>query len=108
MEAFSKFGSDLDAATQRTIDRGRKNLEMLKQPQFSPVRVEEQVAIIFATTKGFTDSVDVEKMKSFEETFIKELKVQHATVLKELATGTLSEEGESTLKKVALEVAAQI
>ena len=108
LEAFSKFGSDLDAATQRTIDRGRKNLEMLKQPQFSPVRVEEQVAIIFATTKGFTDSVDVEKMKSFEETFIKELKVQHATVLKELATGTLSEEGESTLKKVALEVAAQI
>ena len=108
LEAFSKFGSDLDAATQRTIDRGRKNLEMLKQPQFSPVRVEEQVAIIFATTKGFTDSVDVEKMKIFEQTFIKELKVQHATVLKELATGTLSEEGESTLKKVALEVAAQI
>lgn len=108
LEAFSKFGSDLDAATQRTIDRGRKNQEILKQPQFSPMPVEQQVAILFASTKGFTDSVDVEKMKSFEEAYLNEMKVQHADVLKELSEGKLTDQGQKTMKKVALEVAAQL
>ncbi len=108
LEAFAKFGSDLDASTQRTIDRGRKNLEILKQPQFSPTPVEEQIAIIFATTKGYTDSVDVEKMKIFETTYLKEIKLQHPNVLEELRTGILSDEGQSTMKKVAFEVAAQL
>lgn len=108
LEAFSKFGSDLDASTQRTIDRGRKNLEILKQPQFFPVPVEEQIAIIFASTKGFTDSVDVEKMKDFEIGYLKEMKLQHANIMEELRSGNLSDEGQSTMKKVALEVAAQL
>ncbi|MCK5469914.1 MAG: F0F1 ATP synthase subunit alpha, partial [Cyclobacteriaceae bacterium] len=107
LEAFSKFGSDLDPATQRTIDRGRKNQEILKQPQFSPMQVEQQVAIIYASTKGFTDSVDVEKMKDFEKTYLKEMKLQHADVLEELRSGKLTDEGQKTMKKVALEIAAQ-
>ena len=108
LEAFSKFGSDLDAATQRTIDRGRKNQEILKQAQYSPMPVEQQVAIINASTKGFTDSVDVEKMKDFEEAYLKEMTLQHADVLEELRSGKLTEEGLKTMKKVALDIAAQL
>ncbi len=108
LEAFSKFGSDLDAATQRTIDRGRKNQEILKQPQFSPMPVEQQVAILFASTKGFTDGVDVERIKDFEEAYLNEMKVQHADVLKEMSEGKLTDQGQTTMKKVALEVAAQL
>jgi F-type H+-transporting ATPase subunit alpha len=108
LEAFSKFGSDLDATTKQTIDRGRKNLEILKQLQYSPMSVENQVAIIYASTKGFTDSVDVDKMKTFEGAYLKEMKLQHEKVLEELRAGKLTKEGESTMKKVALEVAAQL
>jgi len=108
LEAFAKFGSDLDAATQRTIDRGRKNLEILKQPQYSPMAVEQQVAIIYASTKGFTDSVDVDKMNAFEVTYLKEMTLQHSEVLDELRQGKLTDAGQATMKKVALEVAAQL
>ena len=61
LEAFAKFGSDLDASTKLTIERGRRNLEILKQPQFSPVTVEDQVAIIYAATNGLLDNVPVEQ-----------------------------------------------
>jgi F-type H+-transporting ATPase subunit alpha len=108
LEAFAKFGSDLDAATQRTIDRGRKNLEILKQPQYAPETVEDQIAIIYASTKGFTDSVDVDKMKDFELAYLKEMQLQHADVLTELREGKLTDEGQATMKKLALEVAAQL
>jgi F-type H+-transporting ATPase subunit alpha len=108
LEAFAKFGSDLDAATQRTIDRGRKNQEVLKQPQYSPMPVEQQVAIIFVSTKGYADSVDVDKMKDFETAYLKEMTIQQSAVLEELRQGKLTDEGQSTMKKVALEVAAQL
>ncbi len=108
LEAFAKFGSDLDAATQRTIDRGRKNQEVLKQPQYSPVPVEEQIAIIFASTKGFTDSVDVDKIKDFELAYLREMKMQHTDVLDELRAGKLTDQGQEKMKKVALDVAAQL
>lgn len=108
LEAFAKFGSDLDAATQRTIERGRKNQEILKQPQYSPVPVEEQVAIIFASTKGFTDSVGIDRIKDFEMAYIRELKLQHTEVLNELRQGKLTDSGQETMKKVALDVAAQL
>jgi F-type H+-transporting ATPase subunit alpha len=108
LEAFAKFGSDLDAATQRTIDRGRKNQEVLKQPQYSPVPVEEQVAIIFASTKGYTDSVEVDRIKDFETAYLREMKLQHADVLEELKAGKLTDQGQETMKKVALDVAAKL
>jgi len=108
LEAFSKFGSDLDAATQRTITRGRKNQEVLKQPQFSPVAVEDQIAIIFASTKGYTDNVPNEKMKQFEESYLKELKLQYADVLRELKAGNFTDDLQDKMKKVALDIVAQI
>ena len=69
LEAFSKFGSDLDATTKRTIERGRRNQEILKQAQYSPVSVAHQVAIIYASTKGLMDSVPVEKARAFEKEY---------------------------------------
>ncbi|MFN9709786.1 MAG: F0F1 ATP synthase subunit alpha, partial [Bacteroidota bacterium] len=81
LEAFAKFGSDLDAATKLVIERGRRNVEVLKQPQYQPVRVEEQVAIILASTKGYTDKVPVNKIKEFETEFIGLLKAQYKSVL---------------------------
>jgi len=108
LEAFSKFGSDLDAATQKTIDRGRKNVEILKQPQFTPMLVEDQIAIIFASTRGFTDGVTVENMRKFEVEYLREMNLQHKNVLEELKAGKLTEEGQSTMKKMALEVAAKL
>src|SRR5207342_1390170 len=70
LEAFSKFGSDLDASTKLTIERGRRNTEVLKQAQYAPVPVEEQVAILTASTRGYLDKVPVEKVKNFEKEFI--------------------------------------
>ncbi len=81
LEAFAKFGSDLDAATQRTIDRGRRNQEILKQPQYSPVSVEEQVAVIYVSTKGFLDKVPESEVKKFESEFLEIMRTQHSDLL---------------------------
>ena len=105
LEAFAKFGSDLDAATQRTIDRGRVNQEMLKQPQFSPVPVEEQVAMIFGTTKGFFDKVPVSKVKALETEYINTLKTSYKETLETLKAGKLTDDATATLAKVAEETA---
>jgi F-type H+-transporting ATPase subunit alpha len=107
LEAFAKFGSDLDAATKRTIDRGRVNQEILKQPQYSPEPVEEQVAIIYASTKGFLDKVDVTKVKAFEKEFITQLKAQHQDVLDLLRAGKLTDEVTNTLAKTAKDLAGR-
>ncbi len=104
LEAFSKFGSDLDAATLQTINRGRHNQEMLKQPQFSPVKVEDQVAIVYATTKGLTDQVPIDKMKEFEAEYTSEMR-QHEEVMEDIRTGKLTEEAEKVMKKIAMQVA---
>ncbi len=105
LEAFAKFGSDLDAATQRTIDRGRVNQEMLKQPQFSPVAVEDQVAAIYAFTKGFFDKVPVAKVKEVEKEYLSLLKTQHQSALTDLKAGKLSDEATAAMTEVAKEVA---
>ena len=110
LEAFSKFGSDLDAATKLTIERGRKNQEMLKQAQYSPVPVENQVAIIYATTKGLTDSVPVAKIKAFETEYIDTLSSKHPKILEALLTAKKVDKKKSpeiveVLEKVAAEVA---
>ena len=108
LEAFAKFGSDLDPATQQTINRGRINQEVLKQPQFSPVPVEEQIAIIFASTKGYVDNVEISKVREFEKSYLREMKMQHADLLEELREGKLTDEGQKIMKKVALEIATQM
>jgi F-type H+-transporting ATPase subunit alpha len=107
LEAFAKFGSDLDAATKRTIDRGRVNQEILKQPQYSPEPVEEQVAIIYASTKGFLDKVDVTKVKAFEKEFITQLRAQHQDVLDLLRAGKLTDEVTNTLAQTAKDLAGR-
>src|ERR671921_238341 len=95
LEAFAKFGSDLDATTKLTIERGRRNLEVLKQPQFSPVKVEDQVAIIYAATNGLLDNVPVEKVKEFEEHFLVELENRMPELLVEFKHGNLPADGVS-------------
>ncbi len=104
LEAFSKFGSDLDAATKLTIDRGRRNLEILKQAQFAPVTVEKQVAIIYASTKGLMDKVGVTKVKAFETAYLDFLGANHKEVLEKLRKGIIDDSLESILKSVAADL----
>ncbi|QJW91416.1 F0F1 ATP synthase subunit alpha [Spirosoma taeanense] len=106
LEAFSKFGSDLDASTKLTIERGRRNQEMLKQPQYSPVPVDQQVAIIYASTNGLLDKVPVNKVKAFESEFAMVLNAQYPNVLSDLRAGKLTDEATATLKKVAADLSA--
>lgn len=107
LEAFSKFGSDLDASTKLTIERGRRNTEVLKQPQYAPVPVEEQVAMILASTKGYIDKVPVDKVKEFEKEFIGLLRAQHKAVLDNFRVGKFEDADVETVKKAALEMAAK-
>ena len=104
LEAFAKFGSDLDAATKLTIERGRKNLEILKQAQFSPYSVGQQVAIIYAATNGLLDDVTVEQAKAFETEYLSVLETSHKDVLDTLAAGKLTDETKSVMKTVAADV----
>ena len=105
LEAFAKFGSDLDPATKLVIERGKRNQEMLKQPQFAPYAVEEQVALIFASTKGLIDKVPENKVGAFEKEYLMTLKQEHPKALADLKAGKLSDLATSTLKKVAGEIA---
>jgi len=106
LEAFAKFGSDLDAATKLTIDRGRRNQEILKQPQFSPVPVEEQVAIIYASTKGLIDKVPVEKVREFEKEFLTVMRTSQKASLNALKAGKL-DDAIAGIEQVAKEVSAK-
>ena len=101
LEAFAKFGSDLDAATKSVLDKGARNVEILKQAQFSPLRVEQQVAIIYCGTKGLLRDVPVEKVKEFETNFLALLEAQHKNVLDGLKKGQLTDEITNTLESVA-------
>ncbi|TAH05844.1 MAG: F0F1 ATP synthase subunit alpha, partial [Runella slithyformis] len=105
LEAFSKFGSDLDASTKLTIDRGRRNQEILKQGQFSPVNVGEQVAIIYASINGVLDKVSVTKVKEFETEFIAFLRDVHPEVITNLAAGKLDDSVTDVIKKAGRELA---
>jgi F-type H+-transporting ATPase subunit alpha len=86
LEAFAQFGSDLDAATQRQLARGARTVEVLKQPQYSPVPVEEQVAIIYAVTNGHIDKVDLDYVRKWEADFLEYLRSSHPTVLEGIRT----------------------
>lgn len=106
LEAFSKFGSDLDAATKAVLDKGARNVEILKQPQYAPVPVEKQVALIYCGTKGLLRDVPVDKVTQFEEQYIQALEASHQDVLDTLRSGKLTDEATATLEKVAAEIAA--
>ncbi len=97
LEAFSKFGGDLDAATKNVIDKGARNVEILKQPQYTPYAVEKQVAIIYLGTQGLMKAVAVKKVKEFEEHFLTEMENKLPDVMAEFKKGNLPEDG---LKKM--------
>jgi F-type H+-transporting ATPase subunit alpha len=86
LEAFAQFGSDLDAATQRQLARGQRTVEILKQPQYQPMPVENQVCVIYAVTKGFIDEVPVTQVRAWEQGFHQHLSAQHADVLDKIRT----------------------
>lgn len=101
MEAFSKFGSDLDAATKLVLDKGARNVEILKQNQFSPFSVEKQVAIIYLGTNGLLSEVPLHKVKEFEGAFLNEMETRFPDVLREFKQGKLPEEGIKKMVELA-------
>ena len=105
LEAFAKFGSDLDAATLNVIEKGRRNVEILKQAQGDPFTVEEQIAIIFAGSKNLLKNVPVDKVKEFERDYLEFLKVKHSDVLNALKEGKLTDEATDTLTSVCKDLA---
>ncbi len=101
LEAFSQFGSDLDESTKRQLERGKRSVEILKQPQYSPVKTEHQVVIFYALTKGFMDDVPVEKIKEFEQGLIEYSERNAKVFYKEVTEKKMwSDAGEEELKKV--------
>ncbi|PHN03577.1 F0F1 ATP synthase subunit alpha [Flavilitoribacter nigricans] len=107
LEAFAKFGSDLDAATKSVLDKGQRNVEILKQPQYSPMSVEKQVAIIYLGTQGLLRNVPVSKVKEFEETFLVSLEQRHPEVLSNFKAGKLEKDDLETVKTLAAEISGQ-
>ncbi|WP_068474806.1 F0F1 ATP synthase subunit alpha [Saccharicrinis aurantiacus] len=105
LEAFSKFGSDLDPATKAILDKGRKNVELLKQPQYSPAKVAHQVALIYCGTQGLMSDVALEKVKEFETNFIDELEMRHADAVSNLSKGVITDAEMEVITSVAKDVA---
>ncbi|PQJ35496.1 F0F1 ATP synthase subunit alpha [Salinibacter sp. 10B] len=106
LEAFAKFGSDLDPSTQRQLNRGERLVEILNQDQFAPVPVEEQIAIIYAAINGHLDSVPVEDIEEFEDEYIERLQLRHEDVLTEIReTEEMSEAAEEAFEEVAADLA---
>ena len=108
LEAFSKFGSDLDAATKAVLDKGSKNVEILKQAQYAPMPVEKQVAIIYCGTKGLLNDIPVEKVAEFEIEFLEYLELKHKDTLAALAQGKLSDEITGVLEETAREIVEKL
>jgi F-type H+-transporting ATPase subunit alpha len=107
LEAFSKFGSDLDAATMNVLEKGRRNVEILKQAQYSPMAVENQVAILYCGTKGLLRRVPLNSIQDFQLEYLHFLEVNHSDVLKNLRAGKLLKEDTEVLEKVAREMSSK-
>lgn len=107
LEAFSKFGSDLDAATKAVLDKGARNVEILKQPQYSPFRVEDQIAIIYLGTKGLLMEVPMAKVREFEADFLATLRANHPNVLEALKAGKFEDSLTDVLSSTAKQLVAR-
>ncbi|HKJ05922.1 MAG TPA: F0F1 ATP synthase subunit alpha [Flavobacteriaceae bacterium] len=107
LEAFAKFGSDLDAATMNVIEKGKRNVEILKQKQASPLTVEDQIAIIYAGSKNLLRNVPVDKVKEFERDYLAYMNAKHRDTLDTLKAGKLTDEVIDTLTKAAAEISAK-
>ena len=107
LEAFAKFGSDLDAATKSILDKGARNVEVLKQGQFSPLRVEQQIAIIYLGTKNLLRAVPVNKVREFEKEFLDAMERKHKSTLDELKAGKYTDEITNVLEACAKDLTAK-
>jgi len=107
LEAFAKFGSDLDAATQAVLAKGSRNVEILKQPQYSPVSVEKQVAIIYLGTNNLLRDVPLEKVREFEELFLLRMEQEQPGILDEFRKGKLDDASLNKMKALAADLAAE-
>jgi F-type H+-transporting ATPase subunit alpha len=104
LEAFAKFGSDLDAATKAVLDKGRKNVEILKQGQYSPFPVEKQIAIIYCGTRGLLSGIKINQVSDFQNEYLDILEMKHKKELQQLAQGKLTDEITTVLETVARDV----
>ncbi len=107
LEAFAKFGSDLDASTMRTIEKGKRNVELLKQAESDPFPVEEQIAVVYAGTKNLLRNVPIDKVKEFEKDYLTYLKAKHRDELDTLKSGKLTDEATQALEDAAKEIASK-
>ena len=107
LEAFAKFGSDLDAATKSVLDKGARNVEILKQNEGDPFTVENQIAIIYAGSKGLLSNVPVNKVKEFEKEYLTYLNAKHRDILDQLKAGKFEDSITSVLEKTAKEIASK-
>jgi F-type H+-transporting ATPase subunit alpha len=107
LEAFSKFGSDMDAATKAVLDKGRKNVEILKQGQYQPMSVEKQVAIIYCGVKGLLSSVPADNVKEFEAEYLERMEMKNKNVLNELKAGNLTADAEKAIQDLVTELTAK-
>ena len=107
LEAFAKFGSDLDAATLNVIEKGKRNVEILKQAQNDPFKVEDQVAIIYAGSKNLLRDIPVDRVKEFESEYIRVLNDKHSEILSTIKQGKLTDEVTSTLEKVCADLVSK-
>ncbi|HSU28756.1 MAG TPA: hypothetical protein VLJ68_10265, partial [Chitinophagaceae bacterium] len=101
MEAFSKFGGDLDAATKNVLDKGARNVEILKQPQYSPFSVDKQVAMIYLGTQGLIRDVPVNRVRDFEDHFLMEMENKMPELMAEFKKGNLPEDGVRKMVELA-------
>ena len=107
LESFAKFSSDMDAVTAMTLDRGRKNNQLLIQPQYSPMPVGEQVAVLYCGTRGLMAPVPLEKVRECQDMFLETMRTSHADVIDQLGKGQLNDEITGTIEKVMGEIAGQ-
>ena len=107
LEAFAKFGSDLDAATLNVIEKGKRNVEILKQAQNDPFKVEDQVAIIYAGSKNLLRDIPVDRVKEFESEYIRVLNDKHSKILSTIKKGKLTDDVTNTLEKVCADLVSK-
>ncbi len=106
LESFSKFSSDVDAVTAMTLDKGRKNNRLLIQPQYSPMPVGEQIAVLYCGTHGLMHDIDIEKVQEFQTTFLDRMRASHSDVLEQLASGKIDSGMTEVIEKTAADVVA--
>ena len=104
LESFSKFSSDLDKVTEMALDKGRKNNQLLIQPQYSPMPVGEQVAVLYCGTHALMSGIPVESVQTFQKMFLDKMRASHSGVLDELASGVVSEASENIIRKTAEDI----